>query len=566
MDRYYKLALAIGILSATQVEAQTHYGMGAGTQGAAHAFFGTNAGMVNLGSNNSFLGHESGFSNVDGAANTFVGSFAGYKTIDGNSNVFIGDGAGLENVSGNMNTYIGADAGLLNKDGGGNVAIGHQAQYFGKTGLGNCSIGYHAGRMAIGDHNVFLGSEAGHSNAGSNNTFMGYRAGYLAGIGDLNTFVGSETGANNTTGHHNTFFGEHSGYNNKEGFSNTFVGSESGYSSQTGVGNVFFGNKSGYSNTNGHQNVFLGYGAGFHNTIGQRNTYLGYGATGNPAVENATAIGSEAKVTANNSIVLGHKANVGIGVSAPSFQLHLSTDAAAKAGSPDWIVASDSRLKKNITDFTDGLELLKQIRPVWFQYNGQAGIETGDKKFVGIIAQEMQKIAPYTIGTFIHQDSLGKKTEYLDYDANAVTYILINAVKEVVEQKDTELRAMNKLVSEMSERLKQLEQIVASNTVKSLTGSAARTEPNANGVTLEQNAPNGFSGSSDIKYFIPQSVKEATIHIYSVNGTKVNSYSVKERGEGKLTISASDFENGVFLYDLVTDGKSNGVRKMVVDK
>ncbi|MET7254161.1 tail fiber domain-containing protein [Dyadobacter jiangsuensis] len=571
MKKWYRAAAAlmVGTYAITQVNAQTHYGVGAGTQGTAHAFFGTNAGMVNIGSNNSFLGHEAGASNVDGAANTFVGSFAGYNTIDGNSNVFIGDGAGLGNVSGNMNTYIGADAGLLNKDGGGNVAIGHQAQYFGKTGLGNCSIGYHAGRMAIGDHNVLLGSEAGDTNAGSNNTFLGYRAGYLAGIGELNTFVGSETGVNNTVGHHNTFFGERSGYNNKEGFSNTFLGSESGYSNQTGVANVFLGNKSGYSNTNGHSNVFLGYGVGYQNTTGQRNTYLGYGATGSPTIENATAIGSEAKVTANNSIVLGNKANVGIGVSAPTFQLHLSTDAAAKAGSPTWTVASDSRLKKNITDFTDGLDLLKQIKPVWFQYNGQAGIETDERKFVGIIAQEMQKIAPYTIGTFAYQDSLGNKTEYLDYDANAVTYILINSVKEqqqVIEQKDVELKEMNAQVTDLSKRLEQLERIVASNTAKPLNGSAARMEPNANGVVLEQNVPNGFSGSSAIKYFIPQSVKEARVDVYAVNGMKMNSYRVKERGEGQLTISAGDFQNGVFLYDLVTDGKSNGVKKMVVQK
>lgn len=569
MNKYYKTALAIGILTITEVNAQTQYGMGAGTQGTSHAFFGTNAGMVNTGSNNSFMGHESGASNVDGAANTFVGSFAGYNTIDGNSNVFIGDGAGLANVSGNMNTYIGADAGLLNKDGGGNVAIGHQAQYLGKTGLGNCSIGYHAGRMAIGDHNVLLGSEAGHSNEGSNNTFLGYRAGYQAGTGELNTFVGSEAGVNNTTGNHNTFFGEHSGYNNAEGSSNTFLGSESGYSSQTGVANVFLGNKSGYSNTNGHNNVFLGYGAGFQNTIGQKNTYLGYGATGNPTIENATAIGSKAKVTASNSLVLGDKANVGIGISAPTFQLHLSTDAAAKAGSQTWTVASDSRLKKNVTEFTDGLELLKQIRPVRFQYNGEAGIETGDKQFVGIIAQEMQKVAPYTIDTFTHQDSLGNKTEYLDYDANAVTYILINSVKEqqqVIEQKDAELKEVNAQVAALSKRLEQLERVMASNTAKPLTGNLARQEPNANGVILEQNVPNGFSGISAINFFIPQSVEDATVNVYSVNGVKLHSCPVKTRGDGQLTISAEEFQNGVFLYDLVTDGKSNGVKKMVVQK
>lgn len=557
MKKWYRMAgaLLLGVCAMTQVNAQTNYGVGAGTQGDGRAFFGTDAGKVNsiFGVKNTFLGHETGksnngglagtfvgyqagFSNYYGSSNTFVGSFAGKENEDGSNNAFIGGNAGFNNISGDANIFVGVNAGFHNTAGKFNVAIGYQAQYDAINSIGNCTLGFEAGYKGGGEYNVAIGMRSGYEN---------------------------------TSGHHNAFIGEKAGYNNKEGFANTFIGAESGYSSQTGVANVFLGNKSGYLNTNGHNNVFLGYGAGYHNTTGQRNTYLGYGATGNPTLENAAAIGSEAKVTASNSIVLGNNANVGIGVSAPSFQLHLSTDAAAKAGSPTWIVVSDIRLKRNITEFTDGLELLKQIKPVWFQYNGQAGIETGDKKFVGIIAQEMQKIAPYTIGTFMHQDSLGNKTEYLDYDANAVTYILINSVKEqqqVIEQKDAELQEMNALVTDLSKRLEQLERIVASNTAKPLNGSAARVEPNANGVVLEQNVPNGFSGSSAIKYFIPQAVKEATIDVYSVNGAKVNSYQVKERGEGQLTISAEDFQNGVFLYDLVTDGKSNGVKKMVVQK
>ncbi|MBO9613765.1 MAG: tail fiber domain-containing protein [Dyadobacter sp.] len=518
MNKWYKTtgALLLGVCAMTQVNAQTHYGAAVGTVGNNHAFFGTQAGHMNDGADNTFLGHQAGLNNTYGDECTYVGILAGSQSWVSDFCTFVGARAGKES-EGNSNTFLGY-----------------------KTGFSN-----------MGGDNTFVGSESGTSN-----------------VGGLNVFVGEKTGQSNK-GNENSFFGSKAGYSNKEGFFNVFLGAQSGYSSQTGVGNVFLGNKSGYSNTNGHQNVFLGYGAGYHNTTGQRNTYLGYGATGNPTLENAAAIGSEAKVTASNSIVLGKNANVGIGVSAPAFQLQLSTDAAAKAGSPTWTVASDARLKKDITDFTDGLDLLKQIRPIWFQYNGQAGIETGEKKFVGIVAQEMEKIAPYTIGTFTHQDSLGNKTEYLDYDANAVTYILINSVKEqqrVIEQKDAELKEVNAQVADLSKRLEQLERIAASSTAQPLTGSAARFEPNANGVVLEQNIPNGFSGSSVIKYFIPQSVNEARVDVYAVNGVKVSTYVVKERGEGQLMISAGDFQNGVFLYDLVTDGKSNGVKKMVVQK
>lgn len=569
MKEWYRMAgaLMVGACVTMQVNAQTHYGMGAGTVGNAHAFFGTDAGKVNTGPNNTMLGHLAGMSNTTGAENTFVGRQAGLSNLDGQGNTFIGQNSGQGNQHGINNTFLGIASGTGNKESY-NTYIGAYAGKGNVNGHGNVYIGNWVGDQSYeASFNVVLGNSAFSVGTGNQNCILGNLSG-AGNTGNSNVFLGAKTGQLNK-GNENTFLGYESGNSNKEGFFNIFLGAQSGYSSQTGVGNVFLGNKSGYSNTNGHQNVFLGYGAGYYNTTGQRNTYLGYGATGNATLENATAIGSEAKVTANNSIVLGKNANVGIGVSAPSFQLHLSTDAAAKAGSPDWIVASDSRLKKDITDFTDGLDLLKQIRPVWFQYNGQAGIETGDKKFVGIIAQEMQKIAPYTIGTFTHQDSLGNKTEYLDYDANAVTYILINSVKEqqrVIEQKDAELKETNAQVVELSKRLELLERIVAANTVKPLNGSAARIEPNTNGVVLEQNVPNGFSESSAIKYFVPQSVKEARVDVYAVNGAKVNSYPVKERGEGQLTISAGDFQNGVFLYDLVTDGKSNGVKKMVIQK
>nr|WP_295930407.1 tail fiber domain-containing protein [uncultured Dyadobacter sp.] len=504
MKKWYKIAgmLLAGTCIITQVNAQTHYGQGAGTQGLQHAFFGVDAGKVNTAPYNTFIGQTTGAKNTTGTSNTFVGNNAGYSSN-----------------TGSFNTFVGGVAGYLNN----------------------------------GDDNTFIGFAAGNGNKGGND----------------NTFIGVSAGNKNKEGNQNTFLGNLAASADSHGNENVVVGFKSGqFSGGEDTGNAFFGSWSGYE-SKGNYNCFFGYKAGIFNTTGSHNTYLGYNSGGSATLTNATAIGTNALVTASYSVVLGNNANVGIGMSAPAFQLHLSTAAAAKAGSPDWLVASDSRLKKNITDFTDGLDLLKQIKPVWFQYNGKAGIETGDKKFVGIIAQEMQKIAPYTIGTFNYQDSLGNKTEYLDYDANAVTYILINSVKEqqqVIEEKDAQLKDMNAQVEALAKRLEQLERIVASSTAKPLTGNMARTEPNANGVVLEQNVPNGFSGSSSIKYFVPEAVIDAVINVYSVNGVKVNSYAVKERGEGKLTISAEDFQNGVFLYDLVTDGKSNGVKKMVVQK
>jgi len=124
--------------------------------------------------------------------------------------------------------------------------------------------------------------------------------------------------------------------------------------------------------------------------------------------------------------------NVGIGTTSPSFQLQLSNDSAAKPGSPLWTVSSDIRIKENIRPYTDGLEKLMQVNPVYYDYNGKAGFSI-TKDNVGIIAQEMQEVLPNTIKTFTAKLNEGdeNETELLSFNANELIYVLINSVKEL---------------------------------------------------------------------------------------------------------------------------------------
>jgi hypothetical protein len=123
---------------------------------------------------------------------------------------------------------------------------------------------------------------------------------------------------------------------------------------------------------------------------------------------------------------------VGIGGIAPGYQLHLSQNSAAKPVSSVWIVASDLRLNKDITPFTDGLAVIEKIKPISYRYNGLAGLPR-DAPCIGVAAQEIKDVAPYTVGTFRakleEQDEA--ESEFYDFDSHALTFILINAVKEL---------------------------------------------------------------------------------------------------------------------------------------
>ncbi|MGB3008382.1 MAG: tail fiber domain-containing protein [Chitinophagaceae bacterium] len=116
--------------------------------------------------------------------------------------------------------------------------------------------------------------------------------------------------------------------------------------------------------------------------------------------------------------------NIGIGsTGVPAYQLEI-TGTAGKPGGGSWSNASDRRLKENIQPYADGLQQVLQIKPVRYHYNAASGYDT-KPEYIGIIAQELQTVAPYMVGTLKKEDK-----EYLSVDNSAMTYMLINAVKE----------------------------------------------------------------------------------------------------------------------------------------
>ncbi len=459
------------------------------------------------------------------------------------------------------------------------------------NGLDNVCIGQEAGANNAASNNIFLGTRAGFGNkTGSRNTFVGERSGFQN-EGSYNTFLGFQAGTVNTTGSNNTFLGSHAGENNQIGTSNVFLGANAGLFNINGNGNLFIGQDAGFFNFNGSDNVFLGWEAARSNTSGAGNVAIGKGAgltnatgkgntfVGNLAnaasdkLSNATALGNRALVTVSNAVVIGSvngrngataNAKVGIGTTAPTHQLQLSTDDAAKPGTSSWKVASDKRLKKDIKDFTDGLEVLKKVNPVWFRYTGEAGMPT-DKKYVGVVAQEMQKIAGYTIDTFTHQDSTGKATHYLNYNATALTYILVNAVKELKAEKDDQIDALRQQNEALQKELAQLRQLLT-RTERVAPPARTGTQPATGvaGAQLWQNEPNPADGTTVIRYALPPGTQRASLRVFDRYGREMKSFPLDGSSQGQVTLSTAGWPAGTYPYHLVVDGKNAGSSQLVL--
>ena len=156
--------------------------------------------------------------------------------------------------------------------------------------------------------------------------------------------------------------------------------------------------------------------------------------------------------TSNNSVInnprliIKRDGKVGIGTNFPAYQLELSTDSAAKPSTNTWTISSDSRIKTNIQSYTKGLEVIKKINPVSYDYNGKAGFDP-TKGGIGIIAQDIKDILPESISSYHKKlnPEDENETELYNFNSHALTYVLINAVKEQQKQIENLQTQINKL-------------------------------------------------------------------------------------------------------------------------
>jgi hypothetical protein len=140
-------------------------------------------------------------------------------------------------------------------------------------------------------------------------------------------------------------------------------------------------------------------------------------------------------------------------VGAPA-ALVIGSGFAYKPGGGAFAATSDKRLKKDIINFTDGLSSIREINTIFYHYNGENGGPT-EPQFVGVIAQELQEIAPYMVSELTGQIDTTKN--YLTVDPSAFTYMLINSVQEldetvqkqqeIIETQQAELNAIKKALA-----------------------------------------------------------------------------------------------------------------------
>src|SRR6185436_18832372 len=93
---------------------------------------------------------------------------------------------------------------------------------------------------------------------------------------------------------------------------------------------------------------------------------------------------------------------------------------------------SDSVLKTNVVPFTSGLNIIRNLQPKSYNYNGAGGFDT-EHKYIGLVAQNLASVAPFAVDTSYQKlDSTDEApTAILNVYNEAVMYASINAIKQL---------------------------------------------------------------------------------------------------------------------------------------
>lgn len=481
------------------------------TTGISNSAFGSGSLTSNTtGGGNTANGYQALYSIASNSFNTAIGYQALYSSTDG-PNTAIGSSSLYSNTTGSANTAVGLNALRSNTIGNSNTAVGSDALFFNLTGLRNNALGSGSlGNTTTGANNVAVGFLAGASSNGSYNVFLGNESGY------------------NTTGNDNIASGYQALYANTSGNNNTANGSSALR-----------------SNTTGSNNIAIGAGSNYYNTVGNSNTAVGINS--GPSLnnlDNTTALGNGAIPTASNSVRIGNASVTSIG------------------GQVSWSTLSDGRFKREIKEDVSGLDFIRQLRPVSYSLdndayeshvgnakkdrNSQARMSKSDQRYTGFVAQEVE--AAMRKSGYVFSGLEVPKNNQDTYSIRYSDFVvpLVKAVQELslmVERQQAEIESLK------------------ANRANTLQDNAS---DKMEGAVLYQNNPNPFTVETEIRMYIPNSVRDAKVFVYDMQGKPYTTIPVKDRAKVSVKIDAGVLSSGLYLYALVADGNVIDVKKMIL--
>lgn len=220
---------------------------------------------------------------------------------------------------------------------------------------------------------------------------------------------------------------------------------------------------------------------------------------------------------------------------------------------------SDMRLKRDVSEIqSEALYNLSRLNPVQYFWNKEQYIKL-KMNDVDSSDEDKQTLVDFLLDDNIHYGLLAQEVETL--------YPELVAKDEQGCLSINYVELIPLLIQSINELNEQVQSLKAMSVKRAPSASTTTASLDENIIpVLYQNNPNPFSQATFIKYQLPQTVQKAYIYVYDMSGNQLGSHILLDRGEGQLTISASEYHAGMYLYSLIADGQEIDTKRMILTK
>lgn len=225
---------------------------------------------------------------------------------------------------------------------------------------------------------------------------------------------------------------------------------------------------------------------------------------------------------------------------------YIGTPGYNKVTAQSYHLGSDRNIKTNIKSLEKGMDVVMKLNSV--SYFMKEDVEQGKPRMTyGFISQEVEEFLP---------ELTKRQMDVLCLDYIQIIPFMVRGMQEqqvLIKNQEEHISALQKEIKTINV---QLEKIPAISTVKM----------EAKNAILYQNKPNPFSERTVVKYELPEKCNAASILVFDMAGTLLETYPLSVTSNGELTIEGRQFKPGMYLYSLIIDGEEVDTKKMILNK
>ncbi len=232
---------------------------------------------------------------------------------------------------------------------------------------------------------------------------------------------------------------------------------------------------------------------------------------------------------------------------------------------------SDRKLKKNISDCKNALEIINKLSVKEYYYDEKYSfMNFPATKQIGLIAQDVEEIIPELVDEKIHP---GKSDEITGEEIHEpVTYKAINytglipVVIGAMHEQQEELMRLKEINEQLQRRLTELEGLLIPGIKpQTLSDHTSSNKKKVSSDYLLQNTPNPAIEETDLPFNIDADFNSAEIRIISATGGHIlQRIPVVSKGYNKVRLDCSLLHPGVYIYELIIDGVNADSRNLII--